>query len=250
MDAEKLATAQQQLLETIIVAAGAEFKSLSDTYVSIDEKAQSTTTIAGVFLAAMFSLSVMRFDHQVSGITIGAVFVIMLTLLGSVIFSIFAMFARQTELPPCANQCLPDCSNLLESDKGETFQRDRLKLTKTWAEAWVKANDSVHKANEAKANWLEKAQIAILVAALATVFLGALLLFSPAAMVSGGGLRQSADSRLEGQSQPSPSTITVSPTITIGACSDRAADQPVQPCCKSADPLLSHRAPAPKTLCH
>ncbi|WP_207003846.1 hypothetical protein [Trinickia mobilis] len=250
MDEQELRAAQRQLLESVIAAAGAEYKTLSDTYEMIDTKAQAATTIAGVFLAAMFSLSALRFHDSVSAITIGCVFFIMLLLLACIVFAIAAMYTRETEDPPCTNQCLPEAVKVLETKDIATFQDERLRLMKGWGDGWVRANVSVQKANGEKAVWLHRAQLTILAAAFITVLLGALLLFLPATLIPASATPAQVATHAQDQPQTAPNSITISPTITVDGQQERPKDPLVQCCCTSNDAASHSLPPARKKACH
>ncbi|MGF6933868.1 hypothetical protein OKW41_003007 [Paraburkholderia sp. UCT70] len=216
---------QHEVTTSFISTAETEYKSLSTTYETIDRKAQATTAVAGVFLAAVFALA-SHVDGSTNSIVVWLVFLLMIVLLTCVVLAVGAMFARATELPPTAEQCLSECSPVILAADPDSFRQGRNRVYSKWADEWVEANRTVHAANQNKALWLFLSQIAVLVAAALTVFLGALLLFTPAKIDVQSQVTPSPKSAGTGQDMnravdiapPLPS-ITVSPTITVDTCS-------------------------------
>lgn len=82
-----------------IERAGAEYKSYCETWDTIDRKAQTTTTIAGAFLAAIFAF-IPHFDVHAEPLLVVAILSVMLVLLFTILAALFAMRARESTLPP------------------------------------------------------------------------------------------------------------------------------------------------------
>ncbi|MFM0052797.1 hypothetical protein [Caballeronia grimmiae] len=216
---------QHEVTTSFISTAETEYKSLSTTYETIDRKAQATSAVAGVFLAAVFALA-SRVDGSTNSIVVWLIFLLMIVLLACIVLAVGAMFARATELPPTAEQCLSECSPVILAADADSFRQERNRVYRKWADEWVKANRTVHAANQNKAMWLFLSQIAVLVAAALTVFLGALLLFTPAKIdvqsqvttnSKSAGTAQNLDRAVD--FAPALPSINVSPTITVDTCS-------------------------------
>ncbi|MDN7178579.1 hypothetical protein M0D69_11205 [Caballeronia sp. SEWSISQ10-4 2] len=173
-----IADLHQKELLYAMERAEREYKSFCDTWDGIDRKAQITTTIAGAFLAALFTF-IPRFDKHADVLLIVLVLTVMAVLLVSIAASLWALSARSSTLPPCASDFLPKLLTRIESESDMAqFKEKQLAMYQEWAGEWLEANASVDLANHSKSRPLWMGQVALFVAAVMTVFIGAVMLVS------------------------------------------------------------------------
>ena len=175
-----LSKLQQTELLYAIERAEREYKSFCDTWDGIDRKSQVTTTIAGVFLGALFAF-IPRFDNHADTLLVVLVLLVMGVLMVSIAASLWAMSARGSSLPPCASEFMPALiSRIASGMDAEEFGQQQLAMYQEWAQGWLEANNSVDAANHSKSRPLVIGQISLLFAVGLTVVVGAIMLVSAA----------------------------------------------------------------------
>ena len=152
------------LLEFAFASAEAEYKDLSETWKLIDTKAQATTAIAGVFLAAVFNfvrppgVSLAAPLTFLLGLSVGALVV-------SVLFALLAMRVRSVPALPASEEAARMVTDLLAMPEAELEARHRGLLADT-VNVWLPVNRQLQAANATKASWLERAQWCLMGAAI------------------------------------------------------------------------------------
>ncbi|MGF6770684.1 hypothetical protein P3T18_003163 [Paraburkholderia sp. GAS199] len=169
-----IATARRGAIER----AEKEYKLQCDVFDSADRKAQGTTTIAGALLAADLGF-VSKLTDTPSPQAIFVLVVITVALGCSVLAAIWALFARDSEVPATGNECNPAYSNLVCQVSVETFSAAETALLDFVIDKMKSANDSVTRVAADKARWVHRSQQALIVAAAATIVLTILLIFNP-----------------------------------------------------------------------
>jgi hypothetical protein len=143
--------------EFAVEASQAEYADILDNWKWIDSKAQATSTICGVFLAASFAfLKNSQFNLDTwEKVLLVVLFVALISAIG---FAVLAMHVRETSARPMG---------AAESHRRATDATDRpasehdvryLELIKVNAESWVEANEGFRKGVSEKAAHLRLSQ--------------------------------------------------------------------------------------------
>jgi hypothetical protein len=205
-----------------------EYKVHCDTWDGIDRKAQATVTISGVFLGALFAF-IPRFNAHAETLLVVLVLAEMGILLVSIAASLWATSARPSSSAPSAATHLPTLQARIAAQKGdEDVNTDRLEAYREWADDWLTANASVDAVNHEKSVFLRIGQFALFVAAILTVFLGAVMLLSatrPDAVPRDSQIPEQKISQQLGPTCPSaarspdaPYAITITNNVSSDAC--------------------------------
>ncbi|MDI9698913.1 hypothetical protein QM312_23495 [Burkholderia cenocepacia] len=155
-----------------------EYKLQCDVFDSADRKAQGTTTIAGALLAADLGF-VAKLTDTPSPLAIVILLVITGALGCSVLMALWALYARDSDVPATGNECEPGYSKLISRTSAENFATAEAELLDFVIGKLKKANESVTTVAATKANWVQRSQHALFLAAAATIVLTTLLIFNP-----------------------------------------------------------------------
>ncbi|MGY6255524.1 hypothetical protein ACXIVK_18845 [Paraburkholderia caledonica] len=172
--AAMLATARRGAIER----AEKEYKLQCDVFDSADRKAQGATTIAGALLAADLGF-VSKLTDTPSGLAIVVLLVITGALGCSVLAALWALFARDSELPATGEECEPCFSKLVSQTSADSYTIAEAELLVFVIEKLKVANKSVMAVAAIKAGWVHRSQQALIVAAAATIVLTIFLIFNP-----------------------------------------------------------------------
>ena len=165
----------------LVDRAEKEYKVLSDTYDMIDRKSQAMTAIAGVFLAAIFSVA-SRIGADTSLIVRIPVSVIQCILLLSVGCAVTAMYARETKDPPTGAFCDGEYRKALDGVDLPAISKYEIDAHRNCMTRWHAANLDVDRCNHVKAGWLKLSQVSLIVAAIVTTGLTMTIIFKPELM--------------------------------------------------------------------
>ncbi|MFM0502915.1 hypothetical protein [Paraburkholderia caffeinilytica] len=160
-----------------IERAEKEYKVQCDVFDTADRKGQATTTIAGALLAADLG-----FVSRLSEPSLIAQFMLVaitLTLGCSVLMALYAMYARDSELPASGAETEPKYKNLITKTTTDNFCVAETELLDFLLEKLLQANASVSRVSSEKARWVHRAQKALIAAAFATIVLTLALTFYP-----------------------------------------------------------------------
>ncbi|WP_132376206.1 hypothetical protein [Paraburkholderia sp. BL9I2N2] len=169
-----LVTARRGAIER----AEKEYKLQCDVFDSADRKAQGATTIAGALLAADLGF-VSKLTDTPSLLAIVVLLVITGALGCSVLAALWALFARDSELPATGEECGPGYRKLVSQTSVDTYATAEFELLDFVIEKLKVANHSVATVAANKAGWVHRSQQALIVAAAATIVLTILLIFNP-----------------------------------------------------------------------
>lgn len=172
-----------QLLQEALNSYEKEYHELCETWRHLEDKAQGTITISGIFLAALFTFvsglidTIGLFDlYYEKGLLIAAA--ILLT--ASVIYAILVLKIKEVKTPPQGDELNELINDLVESQEAETserlpnFIRDQVKL-------WQKVNLATYEIDLGKARNLFRAQVLLITAICAVMILTLILI------IKGGG---------------------------------------------------------------
>ena len=156
-------TSKTDLLLFAFASAEAEYKDLSETWKLLDAKAQATTAIAGIFLAAVFNF--VRPPASQLPVSLRVLLgLVVVALVASVLLALLAMRIRSVPSLPASEQAAAMVTDLLETAESEVQARHRGLLADT-VNVWIPVNRKVQEANAAKAMWLERSQWSLMAAA-------------------------------------------------------------------------------------
>ncbi|MEX3945580.1 hypothetical protein AB4Y44_39850 [Paraburkholderia sp. BR10937] len=161
-----------------IERAEKEYKIQCDVYDTADRKAQATTTIAGALLAADLGF-VAKLSETPSLFAQLALVAITGALGCSVLLALWAMYARDTELPASDLETEPKYASLLKLSTDDAYSTAEAELLDFLIEKLKRANESVADVGANKACWVHRAQKALIVAAVFTIALTLALIFNP-----------------------------------------------------------------------
>jgi hypothetical protein len=176
----KLATPDQRLsLLTVAMTASTEmYKENSRILGLLDDKAQKTATLAGIFLAAAFAFlrkdSLKDLAEMTGGPGIGLLTVAMALLVGCVFVAGLVIWAREYQLPPNPNAVLELCDILLA---GELTDEDRENYIRDQTRSWNRALTVQDRVMEDKSQRLLVSQCLLIGGIASVVVLLGLLIF-------------------------------------------------------------------------
>jgi hypothetical protein len=156
---------KKSLYKETLDAYVAQYKDITETWKSLETKAQGTVTIAGIFIASAFVFikdirtSNLIFNQRL--LLVAAVSCLIL----SVIFAILALTLRSIASPPGGERISLIVKDILRLNEGETAETHaaalpdlRLSLFNEQIRDWKKAIDSANETIEFKVGWLWWAQ--------------------------------------------------------------------------------------------
>lgn len=166
----------ESLLEATLVSYREEYRELSEIWRHLDDKAQGTVAIAGIFLAAVFafvqSMTSLRQSIGTGTLLVGAV----LLLVTSIVFAVLSLRVRKVSVAPLGEEFEKLILDILgiEDEQERTARvpnllRDQIRL-------WRAVNDDVHKENMNKASLVLKAQLFLFFAIFAVALLVVLVI--------------------------------------------------------------------------
>jgi hypothetical protein len=155
------------------------YKENSRILALLDDKAQKTATLAGIFLAAAFAFLRKDALQDLRAITGGLGMFLLAAAIVLALACVFTgglvLWARKLQLPPNPNKILDACDLFLEAQADEAIRENHIRdQTKSWNRA-LQAQDSVI---EDKSQKLLVAQSLLVAAMLAVVFLLGLAIFN------------------------------------------------------------------------
>lgn len=159
-----IAETQETLRRLAIESYRDEFRDLSETWRAHDTKAQGIGTIAGIFLAAVFTWA--RTPPANLGtwgrlaITLSAI-----GLIAAVVCAVLALRVRKVANPPHGQQTGTQISDILGQLSKEEMPQRLEALAKQQMGAWQRANASMRAEAEKKGKHIDRGQIALLVSA-------------------------------------------------------------------------------------
>lgn len=161
-----------------IERAEKEYKLQCDVFDTADRKAQATTTIAGALLAADLGFVAKMSDAP--GLLAQTALVAITVALGvSVLMALWAMYARDSNLPASVAETEPKYAKLMNQNAPDDFKAAEAELLDFLIGELKRANASVESVSKAKATWVLRAQIALIVAAFFTILLTLGLIAKP-----------------------------------------------------------------------
>ncbi|ANB73618.1 hypothetical protein AYM40_15575 [Paraburkholderia phytofirmans OLGA172] len=168
----------QTARRSAIERAEKEYKVQCDVFDTADRKAQATTTIAGALLAADLGF-VSKLSETPSLVAQVILVVITLALGCSVLMALCAMYARDSELPASGAETESKYKSLIAQTTSDNFSKAEIELLDFLLEKLQQANASVGVVSSKKADWVHRAQKALIAAAFATIVLTLALTFYP-----------------------------------------------------------------------
>jgi predicted PurR-regulated permease PerM len=153
-----------------------EYGNLTDAWTRVDEKAQATALIAGVFLAAVFVFLQSAIPSWTKEVRwgFGSVVVCISVTIG---LAVLAMLARESSLPPTAKSVGKMVSDVLNQDSNELADRC-VRLQGEVINDWIRVNVDIRQLVDKKANLLLWAQRSLLASAGCVSLLTLVILFT------------------------------------------------------------------------
>lgn len=127
---------EEDILEKVLESYSDEFKELSDTWKQLDQKAQGTTAIAGIFLAAVFAWA-RDVPSNLTPFELTILSLVVLLLAFSIGCALSSMRVRTATLRPFGrgtHDMADDCCGAIEDDPTMAARFYR-QLAKSWHEA-------------------------------------------------------------------------------------------------------------------
>ena len=156
-------SAQDRLLQHALVSFQEEYKDLNDTWKLIDSKAQSSGTIAGIFLAAAFALA----RQLPVGFSLWQRYLLcvgIVLLIAAVCFALAGLQIRRISPPPIGqnlrqlvDDLLPNLSEAERDARMTAFTSDQMLL-------WQESNGTMREKASGKALWVSLSQYSLFAA--------------------------------------------------------------------------------------
>lgn len=160
---EKILENKESLRQAALDVYRDEYKELSETWKSLETKAQGTVTIAGIFIAASFTfakdLTTTRLSFN-ENLILGAAIICLII---SVLFSVMALKTREVDAPPSGERILEMTDHLIDlPDLAERRVRFIYDQAKLWESVVRTTKDALYE----KESFLRTAQGFLVVAVL------------------------------------------------------------------------------------
>ena len=164
-------TSPRDLFEFAIARAEHEYGDLTDTWKLLDTKAQATAATAGVFVAAAFAF-VRNTPHTLDWSEKALLASAILFLVGCIVFATKSMRIMEISMPPAAADVFDEAKAIwaLRSES-ENLDERFVRLIATVGDDWRAVNSEIREVVNAKADAIDWAQNAILLALGTIVFL-------------------------------------------------------------------------------
>lgn len=156
-----------------------EHEQLSEQWRQLDSKAQSTATIAGIFMAGAFAF----LQSSSVQLTVGQKFLFFLVisaLVLSIAFAVGSMLVESIPMPPTSGKMSEMLGDILQKPESELDERYDGLLSDT-INPWIAVNSSLLHKIEGKGGKIKVSQEALLAAAAGLALLTLLVLFCPPA---------------------------------------------------------------------
>jgi hypothetical protein len=158
---------RKSLHETILAAYEAEYTELADTWKTIEDKAQGTVTIAGIFIAGALGFirelpsSTPEYERWFLAAT-------SILLIASVITCIVALRVQAVAAPPLGEDIEALATDLLALEDDSEIAERTPRFLGDVTRKWRSGNDAMDIRNEEKANLVWAAQILLAAAVVLT----------------------------------------------------------------------------------
>ncbi len=166
-----------RLLEKVLQSCAEEYSFHERIFAHLDTKAQSTTAISGIFLAAALAFlhgdAVEQLTAQAGLLGLILVGLAILGLIVSVVFALVAMRVQTVPAPLAAADKLKMVDEVLSLDEKEFDEGTVEAHLRDRGSAWPKVLEGISKTNDAKAQSVWYAQCSL---AVSILFVGLMLL--------------------------------------------------------------------------
>ena len=166
---------EQKLLDDALKAYQDEYKDRSETWRTIESKAQAVVTAGGAFLGGLFALT-QKMEAPVPPEHVTLIIVSVAALSGAVVSGLFALKLRRISEPPTGTFVFGDTVAICRTGSPTAEAANNLK--RDIARIWGECVTSVAAANRQKAGLVRLAQILIGVGALSVSVLTLALLIA------------------------------------------------------------------------
>lgn len=167
---------RSQRLDQVLQVAAREYADLSQTFATLDGKAQSTVTAAGIFLAAITAfLDQARLQQYLQ---IGRCFALFflggaaVLLIGSIVACLLGIRIRRVPTPLSSEELARMVDDILALSSSELGEATHENFLRDQIASWKETLDGMSGVNDGKARAVLMGQILLVAAA---VFLGVLL---------------------------------------------------------------------------
>lgn len=147
-----------KLFDDALKAFQDEYKDRTDSWRSIEGKAQSVLTTGGAFLGGVFAL-VQRLDRALPALDVALVVVAVLTLSAAVVHALLALRLRKVADPPSGAVWLDESTAITRA--GPPSAAVVVSMKRDIAGLWRACVESVGAANAAKARLVRRGQLLI-----------------------------------------------------------------------------------------
>ena len=157
-----MAVKEEDILEKVLESYSDEFKELSETWKQLDQKAQGTTAIAGIFLAAVFAWA-RDVPSNLTPFDLTILALVVLLLAFSIGCALSSMRVRTATLPPFGkvmHEMAEDCCSAIQNDPATTSR-----FYRELATSWQEANKELARQVGDKAHDAYSAQVVLFLAA-------------------------------------------------------------------------------------
>lgn len=172
-------TIRTDFFQLALDRVGYEHEQLSEQWRQLDSKAQSTATIAGIFMAGAFAF-LQSSSVQLTVVQKFIFFLIIAALVLSIAFAVYSMLVESIPMPPTSSKICEMLTDLLPQSDSE-LERRYDGLIADIIDPWVAVNGSLLGKIAGKGGKIKVSQVALLAAAAGLTILTLLVLFCPPA---------------------------------------------------------------------
>jgi hypothetical protein len=155
-----------------------EYRDLSETWRSLDTKAQGLGAIAGIFLAALFAWArelPPTFGRCERFLVVGSI----LLLVGAIAAAVFALRVRKVAAPPLGEETAQMVTDILQKQNADELGERLTAFYNDQITSWKDTNMDMRKHAHSKASRIEFAEATLLLAAVFAALLSILATLSP-----------------------------------------------------------------------
>ena len=170
------------ILKVALAYSASEYEDVWNTFTAVDSKAQGTTAIGGVLVAALVATTAREsFSHaarELALVLTGPLFLSLVLVFLSLAASLLALRVRAFSPPYDTEAMLSSVSDLVALDPAERTDEVSHNHYRTFIQRWRDLLEETQPILLRKAEWLHRAQLLLLASALAAgLFVGEMVLY-------------------------------------------------------------------------
>lgn len=172
-------------LERVWEACRKDYEEKGDIFIALDNKAQATISLAGIFIAAVFAFLRLQdptaLNQFIGRFEIVAIASLIALLIAVVVLCLLALRVREVRTAPPPQQFFELTKDVLNLSPEQVSVAHHEDLLKDLIATWTEVLDDGQRANAKKASWVQTAQLLVAIAMISLAVLVELIVAKYAA---------------------------------------------------------------------